>query len=90
MTVPIQTRFTAAEFDRIAALPENADRLLEFIDGEIIEKPMPAGPESSSINGTLFSFVGVYVRMNRLGKVMDAQGGFYVGIHRFIPDEHSC
>lgn len=32
-----QTRITAEEFDRIAALPENADKRLEFIGGEIVE-----------------------------------------------------
>jgi Uma2 family endonuclease len=32
---------TADEFEQMLALPENSDRLLELIDGELVEKPMP-------------------------------------------------
>ena len=38
----LQTKlYTVAEFERIAALPENRDRLFELIHGEIVEKAMP-------------------------------------------------
>ena len=30
--------YTIEEFERFLALPENADRLFELIDGEIVEK----------------------------------------------------
>ncbi len=33
-----EKRYTLAEFQAIAGAPENANRLLELIEGEIVEK----------------------------------------------------
>jgi len=38
MAVRVEKSYTIAEFDELLARPENADRLLELIDGVIIEK----------------------------------------------------
>jgi Uma2 family endonuclease len=40
--VAVRTPLTVAEFDRLAELPENADKRLEFIGGEVIEVPSNA------------------------------------------------
>ncbi len=37
-TKPLAKKMTAEEFDIYAEQPENADRILEFIDGEVYEK----------------------------------------------------
>jgi Uma2 family endonuclease len=39
MAVPEKTRVTIEEFDEYINLPENADKLFEYIGGEIVEVP---------------------------------------------------
>lgn len=85
MTTLVQTRLSAAEFDVFAALPENTDRLLELLDEEIIEK-IPAGRKSSRTSSTIVAYVTLHVNQNHLGEVTDAQGGYWIGQNRFIPD----
>ncbi|MDZ4765909.1 MAG: Uma2 family endonuclease [Chloroflexota bacterium] len=53
----IQTRWTVAAYEQFIALPENTDRRIELIDGEIVEKNMPTqehGVTGSILNGMLF------------------------------------
>ncbi len=38
MVAPAKQEMTVEEFDALLALPENADRLLELVNGEIVEK----------------------------------------------------
>jgi Uma2 family endonuclease len=38
MAVEKTRQYTVEDFERLIALPENSDRLLELIDGEIVEK----------------------------------------------------
>lgn len=57
---------TADQFEQIAALPEHADRLLELIDGEIVEKMTT---EEHGMILVLLSFYFVsYFRTNPLGR----------------------
>ena len=59
--------YTVEEFERFLALPENADRLFELIDGEIVEK-MPTeehGLVGSNINAHLWNFN----HQHKLGRV---------------------
>lgn len=72
------------EFERWAALPENADRRLEYIAGKVID--VSSNPLSSKIAMLIGAFITVFVRINKLGHVTGADGGYRVGRHRFMPD----
>lgn len=60
-------RVTLDEFERILALPENKDRLLEFIDGEISEK-MPTERHGEVVFG-IGSPLREHVKKHGLGRV---------------------
>jgi Uma2 family endonuclease len=57
---------TIAEFTAFLERPENRDRRLELIEGEIVEKPMP-----NQIHGRLAMNIGAYfvfyLKQNRIG-----------------------
>lgn len=75
---------TVEEFEAFALHPENEDRLLEFIDGEVVEA---VSSNRSSILGAKANYlVGNYVYTHDLGFVTGANGGYRVGNHRFIPN----
>jgi Uma2 family endonuclease len=73
-----------SEFDRFALLPENRDRLFEFIAGEIVE--VVSNPLSSNIGAIMNAFIAVFVMQHNLGHVTGADGGYMVGSERYIPD----
>lgn len=75
---------TVEEFDRFAALPENADRLLEYIGGEIVEGV--SNNYSSQIAASILIEIGAFVKGKDLGYVMGADGGYWVSGERYIPD----
>ena len=58
-TVAAKKLYTLAEFERIAALPENEDRLLELIHREIVEK-VPT-PSHSVLAAWIAAFLNIYV-----------------------------
>ena len=64
----IQSRlYTVTEFEQILAQPENSERLLELVNGEIIEK-MPT-EEHGIIVLRIGSRLLVFVEANNLGRV---------------------
>jgi len=75
---------TVEEFDRIATLPENADKRLEFIGGEVVE--LVSNNYSSEIAATILREIGNYVKAHKLGRVTGADGGYKVSGDRYIPD----
>lgn len=79
-----RTDVSVEEFDRIVALPENAERLLELIDGEISE--VVSNGKSSALGSRLTILVGGFVLFNRLGFTTGADGGYQIGNQRYIPD----
>jgi len=77
---------TSAEFEQIAYLPENTDKTLELIDGEIIEK-MPSNPRSSYFASLINFHVMEFVLKNDLGYVTGEQGGYVISeTDTFAPD----
>jgi len=58
---------TADEFERIVDLSENGDRLLELINGEIVEK-MPT-QEHGTIASNIDFALGLYNRQHKLGRL---------------------
>jgi Uma2 family endonuclease len=73
-------------FDDWVLLPENAERLFELINGEIVEK-VPDSVYASHIA----VLIGFYIRLwmqtlNIAGRVTDGQGGYMVNGERYAPD----
>jgi Uma2 family endonuclease len=82
----VQTRaYTVEEFDQFAALPENAERRLEYIGGEIID--VVSNSYSSEVAVNISFFIKLYLRQHGIGgHVTGADGGYMVAGQRFIPD----
>lgn len=72
---------TVDEFERLLERPENRDRLLELIHGEVVEK-MPT-EEDDLIAGNLVFALSAYNRQHKLGRV-----GVEVR-HRLPGDRHN-
>jgi Uma2 family endonuclease len=81
---PAITRMSVEEFEAFAAAPENRDRHLEFINGEIVE--MVSSIEPSEIGFLFGGILLVFVRANKLGMVTGADGGYKFGGERVMPD----
>jgi len=80
-----QTRATTVEdYLRFIALPENDERRLEYVAGEIVE----AVPNSYSsvVAVQIAGPMGAFVEEKGLGYVLGADGGYQVGQDRYIPD----
>lgn len=84
VTAELQKRMTVEEFEVFAALPENEDRLLEFIGGEIFE--VSSNPYASKLGARIGGYVGKFVEDHNLGHVTGADGGYWVAGERYIPD----
>ena len=82
MAVHIQ-RITVEEFDEFVTLPENAERLFEYIGGEVVE--VTASQRSSAIAARLGGFIGMYLLQNKIGFVTGAKGGYQAAGERYIP-----
>ncbi len=78
--------YTLAEFGAIDRLPQNADKILELINGEIVEK-MPSNPYCSFISARIIRYLGGFVDDNDLGYVTGEAGGYYISERNmFAPD----
>lgn len=75
---------TAEEFEAFVAQTENADRLYEFVGGEIVE--VPSNPYSSKIAMRIGRFIGAHVDGRDLGHVTGEAGGYMVSGERYAPD----
>jgi Uma2 family endonuclease len=82
----VQTRmYTVEEFDNFAALPENAERRLEYVGGEIIN--VVSNSYSSEVAVNISFFIKLYLRQHEIGgHITGADGGYMVAGQRFIPD----
>src|SRR5512145_1154911 len=81
MAVPKTKLYTIDEFEEIVTRPENADRLLELIHGEIVEK-VPT-QKHGVIAGNIFGFLWTYSRQNHVGYVAQEVR------HRVPGDKHN-
>lgn len=80
----VRRAMTAEAFEQYAALPENAARPLELLEGEVIE--VVSDYDASEVAATILAFILLHVRTHRLGRVTGADGGYVVGDDHFIPD----
>lgn len=58
--------YTVMEFEQFIAQPENADKRLELVYGEIVEKPMPTR-EHGIVAGNFVTDINLYLRQNPIG-----------------------
>jgi Uma2 family endonuclease len=63
-----QLLYTVKEFEQIADQPENRDRLLELIDGEMVEK-VPT-QKHGMCAGNIYGYLWNHVREKRSGRVV--------------------
>lgn len=78
--------YTQTEFATIANLPENANKILELIDGEIVEK-MASNPLSSRISVRISRHMDIFAEDNDLGYVTGEAGGYIISPKdMFAPD----
>lgn len=80
----LTTKTSVEMFDAFVRLPENADKLFEFVAGEIIE--VPSIPYSSYIAGRIFRRIANFVEDNDLGFTTGEAGGYMVSGERYAPD----
>lgn len=77
-----------ADYQRFCEMPENRDRLFEFIDGEIIEK-MPSF-EPSELATEIIYYLKHYLKQNPIGRLTAPDGSYIMSDDDdpdvFIPD----
>ena len=78
------SRLTVKQFDEFAALPENDDKLFEFIGGEVVE--VPSNPYASYISSRALRRIANFVEEHNLGYVTGEAGGYRVSGERYAPD----
>ena len=84
--IPEKLEMSVEEFDVFSLRPENANRQLEFIAGEIVEN-MVSNSESSEIALTIGAYLKFYLIENNLkGRLTTTDGGYQVGKERYMPD----
>jgi Uma2 family endonuclease len=80
----IQARVSVEEFEKMAALPENKDRRLEYIGGEIVE--VVSNSDSSEIALNIGAEIKLYLKTNDLGRATGSDGGYRVSGEDYMPD----
>ena len=83
MSIPERT-YTVAEFDEFVQLPENDDKLFEYIGGEIFE--VPSNPFVSKIAGLILTYINLYLFKNDIGHATGEAGGYEISGERYAPD----
>ncbi|MDQ7026724.1 MAG: Uma2 family endonuclease [Anaerolineae bacterium] len=77
-------RMAVDDFEDFVDLPQNNDKLFEFIGGEIVE--VPSNPYSSKISARITVFIGMYLLQNDIGHLTGEAGGYKVSGERYTPD----
>src|SRR5262245_50539470 len=79
-----QQTMSLEEFEQFAMLPENRNRRLEFINGEVIE--LVSNEISAHITSLLTILVGSYIVQHQLGYTTNSESGFRIGNNDYMPD----
>jgi Uma2 family endonuclease len=79
-----KSRLTVAEFDELVGLPENTDKRLEFIGGEVFE--VVSNNYASMVAAHILGEIGAFIKGKNLGRLTGADGGYIVSGERYIPD----
>jgi Uma2 family endonuclease len=78
------SRMSAQEFEQFVLLPENIDQTYELLNGRIYL--VVANGRSSIIAFKFGTFISMFVIQNDLGQCTGADGGYFIGNDRLIPD----
>src|SRR5258708_3051161 len=84
MAIQTHARVSVEEFEKIAALPENRDKRLEYIGGAIVE--VVRNSLSSQIGIRMAARISLHVETNKLGYITGADGGYRVSGEDYMPD----
>jgi Uma2 family endonuclease len=85
MTLETRARsWTAEAFDAWAERPENADKILELIAGEVVE--VPSNPFASSISARISGYLFIYLLSHPIAHLTGEASGFMVFSERYAPD----
>jgi Uma2 family endonuclease len=84
MTTFQERTYTVEEFEEFVLLPENADKLFEFIGGEIVE--VPSNLHSSIIAQRIAGEIYIYLKQNDIGYLSGESGSYQVFGERYAPD----
>src|SRR5258708_35447815 len=84
MAVQTHLRVSIEEFEKIAALPENRDKRLEYIGGQIVE--VVSNSLSSQIAIRIAAKISIHVETNDLGYVTGEDGAYRVSGEDYMPD----
>ena len=79
-----QQVMSVEQFEAFTEHPQNADKLFEFIGGEVVE--VPSNAYSSKISGRVFGEIYIYLKKNDIGHLTTEHGGYKVGDERYAPD----
>lgn len=80
-----KNRLSIADFYEVAQRPENAQRHLEFIDGEVVD--VPSGIYASVIAVRVATCIIQWQRdTDQVGYITGAGGGYIIEGHVFAPD----
>jgi len=81
----VRKRISIDEFEVFIQQPENADKLFEYIAGELYE--VPSNPYVSAIASLINFFILQFIRENDIkGYVTGEAGGYMVSGERYAPD----
>ena len=80
----IKQPLTLADFEAFVNLPENSERIFEFISGEIVE--VPSNPFVSAVAAQIIVLIGMYLLQNKIGHLTGEAGGYVVNGERCAPD----
>lgn len=75
---------TAEEFEAYSLLPENSERRLELVNGEILE--MVSNQKSGRITLRIGQLIMNNLDQNPIGYATSPEGGYRVGNDRYLPD----
>lgn len=84
MALPKTSTMTVTEFDAWAIQPENSDKRLEYINGEVVE--LVTQSDASKIAMKFGVRIGIYLENNDIGELTGADGGYIVMGERYILD----
>ncbi|HEX3052769.1 MAG TPA: Uma2 family endonuclease [Aggregatilineaceae bacterium] len=77
-------RMTVDEFDQFVEKPENAERLFEYIGGDIVE--VVSNQRSSEVTARISGYLFIYLLQHPIGFLTSADGGYAIAGERYIPD----
>lgn len=78
------TRVPVEEFEHFVEQPENADKLFEYIGGEIVE--VPSNATASKYSQIIAGEIYIFIKGKDLGHLTGEAGGYMVAGERYAPD----